>query len=108
METEAELSPARTRRLDLRVTETERRQIAQNAERAGLKLSAYLRRSALGSPVSDAEISAPLSAILTKPERAQLASMANNLNQLTRHAHTGQLDEFLLTALLHQIKALLV
>ena len=107
METEAETLPAKTRRLDLRVTETERQQIAQNAERAGLKLSAYLRRSALGSPVSDAEISAPSSTILTKPERAQLASMANNLNQLTRHAHTGQFDEPSLTSLLHQIKDLL-
>jgi len=107
METDAELLSAKTRRLDIRVTETERRQIAQNAERAGLKLSAYLRQSALGSPVSDAGFSAPTSTILTKPERAQLASMANNLNQLTRHAHTGQLDESSLTTLLHQIKALL-
>jgi|GEM_PF-2826489 len=107
METEPESLPAKTRRLDLRVTETERRQIAQNAEQAGLKLSAYLRQSALGSLVSDGEIPLPTSAILTKPERAQLASMANNLNQLTRHAHTGQLDELLLIALLHQIKALL-
>ena len=98
----------KTHRLDLRVTEAERKQIAQKAEACGLKLSEYLRRSALGMR----SVSTPIAgsngpALLTKPERAQLASMANNLNQLTRYAHTGQFDVASIHGLISQLNQLL-
>jgi hypothetical protein len=103
METEA----TKTSRIDLRVNEQERQQIAQKAESAGLKLSEYLRRSALGVTAGSIPVASPTSAILTKPERAQLASIANNLNQLTRHAHTGQLDVASINELLSHLKHVL-
>ncbi len=103
METEA----TKTSRIDLRVNQLERQQIAQKAEAAGLKLSEYLRRSALGVTAGETPVASPTSAILTKPERAQLASIANNLNQLTRHAHTGQLDVAGINALVSHLKHLL-
>lgn len=98
----------KTHRLDLRVTEDERKQIAQKAEACGLKLSEYLRRSALGlGSVSASTPGAGGPTLLTKPERAQLASMANNLNQLTRYAHTGQFDVAGIHGLISQLNQLL-
>lgn len=97
----------KTSRLDLRVTQEERQLIAQKAELAGLKMSEYLRRSALGIQAPGLTEPSSSSAILSKPERAQLASLANNLNQLTRYAHAGQLDLAGIDTLLHQLKHLL-
>jgi hypothetical protein len=97
----------KTSRIDLRVNQLERQQIAQKAEAAGLKVSEYLRRSALGVTAGSTSVASPTSAILTKPERAQLASIANNLNQLTRHAHIGQLDVAGINALVSHLKHLL-
>lgn len=98
----------KTSRLDLRVTAAERQQIAQKAQAAGLKLSEYLRRSALGLGSVSPSMANPVGpAILTKPERAQLASLANNLNQLTRYAHTGQFDAASLQGLITQLTQLL-
>ncbi len=102
-----ETDVSKTSRIDLRVNEQERQQIAQKAEAAGLKVSEYLRRSALGVTAGSTPVASPTSAILTKPERAQLASIANNLNQLTRHAHTGQLDVASINALLSHLKHVL-
>ena len=103
-----ETTLTKTHRLDLRVTEDERKQIAQKAEAAGLKVSEYLRRSALGSgPAATLATGSERPAILTKPERAQLASMANNLNQLTRYAHTGQFDLAGIQGLITQLNQLL-
>ncbi|WP_461117836.1 plasmid mobilization protein [Spirosoma jeollabukense] len=104
-----ETTLSKTHRLDLRVTEEERKKIAQKAEAAGLKVSEYLRRSALGSkPAATLAAGSEGPAILTKPERAQLASIANNLNQLTRYAHTGQFDLAGIQALITQLNQLLV
>lgn len=101
-----DIKPSKTSRLDLRVTEDERRVIAQRAATAGVKVSEYLRRSALGSPgVNTSESLA--SSILSKPERAQLASIANNLNQLTRYAHVGELDLATINNLVGYLKQLL-
>ncbi|GAB3791166.1 hypothetical protein GCM10028818_61980 [Spirosoma horti] len=103
-----ETTLSKTHRLDLRVTEDERKQIAQKAEAAGLKVSEYLRRSALGSgPAATLTTGSEGPSILTKPERAQLASMANNLNQLTRYAHTGQIDPAGIQVLIIQLNQLL-
>lgn len=103
-----ETTLAKTHRLDLRVTEDERKQIAQKAEAAGLKVSEYLRRSALGpGRVDTLATGSDRSAILTKPERAQLASMATNLNQLTRYAHTGQFDPVGIQGIITQLTQLL-
>ncbi|PRY19963.1 mobilization protein MobC [Spirosoma oryzae] len=103
-----ENNSSKTHRLDLRVTEAECQQIAQRAAAAGLKMSEYLRRSALCSAgLSVGTPGGTSLSMLTKPERAQLASLANNLNQLTRYAHTGQLDVVGIHGLISQLNQLL-
>ncbi|PMD91936.1 mobilization protein [Siphonobacter sp. BAB-5405] len=81
--------------LRFRVTADERAVIEKKAQTAGLVLSEYVRRMALGQDVRER----------ISPELRQVViGVANNLNQLTRHAHTGQLDASSIEAILEQLK----
>lgn len=83
--------PAHTRRdkqMTFWVTAAERDRIRENAERAGMSPSAFVRALALGKTVT------------AKPQGEvrelirQLNRIGNNLNQLLRHAHTmGEVAE---------------
>jgi len=65
----------------IRFTETEYFTIQQNAFKAGIKISSYIRQMALTGKIT---------AQLNEEERhfvTQLIGMANNLNQLTKLGH---------------------
>ena len=70
-------------RLQLRVTAIEAAEIGRRAEAARLTVSAFCRAAALGQPTP---------ARLTAEQLRVVAGVASNLNQLTRSAHSGQLD----------------
>lgn len=77
--------PAHTRRdkqMTFWVTAAERDRIRENAERAGMSPSAYVRALALGKTVT-AKPQGEAKELLR-----QLNRIGNNLNQLLRHAHT--------------------
>ena len=66
---------------DIRFTETEYFTVEQNASRAGIKISTYIRQMALKGKITPR---------LNEEERyfvTQLIGMANNLNQLTNLGH---------------------
>lgn len=71
--------------LVVRLTPTERLAIASRARNAGMRISDWFRQSAKTSVIKPR---------LSKEEASHLRSlsgMANNLNQLTKLAHTGGL-----------------
>lgn len=74
----------RTYEMKVRMTEAERAIIRQHAKQTGLSMAEYLRERGLEHV---------LRSRLTTQEVAtfrHLAGMANNLNQLTRHANEGK------------------
>lgn len=74
----------RTAQRNLRFTLAEDAQLQAAARAAGLSVSEYVRRRALGHPVSFARRS-------TDPAlAAALSRVGNNVNQLARAAHRGQ------------------
>ena len=84
--------------LKFRVTENDILALEMKAQMAGLSVSEYLRKRAF-----DYEVKENLS-----PEtRKVLVGIGNNLNQLTRHAHTGSLDILTIRAIIETLKNLL-
>lgn len=77
----------RDERVHLRITEGEKRAIAERARRAGLSLSEFVRSAALNGEVAVIDTT-PLCKVLYEMNRE-----GNNLNQLARLAHAGGLDE---------------
>lgn len=74
----------RDRRMDVRVSDDEYRQIAERAKRAGLGVSEYVRRAALDQAVVE---------VLTSNERAALVGIGRNLNQALIVSHgSGELS----------------
>ena len=77
----------RVKIINSKVTEDERRIIRAKAKAAGETVSNYLRRLALGHNLRAPRSVADQNLVL------QLARLGNNLNQLTRLAHLGQLPD---------------
>lgn len=71
-------------RFDIYLTLIERGRIAERAQGAGLPLSAFIRKAALGHKVH----SLPS---INAEQWAKLGGLAANLNQLARHANAGTL-----------------
>lgn len=68
------------------VTPAEKDRIAANAARSGVKVSAYIRSLALGKPLRLNP------SVLTSDLIRQLSRIANNLDQLLRHAQAGRIE----------------
>ena len=84
--------------LKFRVSENDILDLEMKARMAGLSVSEYVRKRAF-----DYEVKENLS-----PEtRKVLVGIGNNLNQLTRLAHTGSLDILTIRAIIEQLKNLL-
>jgi len=81
-----------------RASAEEQKQIEARATLAGLSVSEYVRRVAIGQPVTER---------LPAELRQVLVGVANNLNQLTRYAHLRQFDDQSINAILHQLKTAL-
>lgn len=88
----------RTLRLDVRVNEEENSIILGKAQAAGLPLSEYVRRVAMGQRVSQA---------LSSEERASLIGIGRNLNQAMKLSHARQQITDELAQLVDQLKAIL-
>lgn len=76
----------RSTQMSFWVTPAERDRIAENAERAGVSISAYIRSLALGRPLKVKP------SIKSAELIRQLSKLANNLNQLLEHAESGRID----------------
>jgi hypothetical protein len=74
----------RTEYIGLRVTPSEKRAIESAAEEAGRTMSAHLRKSATGESVPSPTIRVPDTRL---DAAAELAPLANNLNQLAHNSH---------------------
>ena len=90
LEDDKPLPVKRQTRLNLRLSDLEYAQVLQKAEGFGLPLAKFVRVSLLGLPepakrIHDLPV---IDAALLR----QLVSMGNNVNQLTRYAHTVSLD----------------
>lgn len=90
LEDDKPLPEKRQTRLNLRLSDLEYAQVLQKAEGFGLPLAKFVRVSLLGLPepakrIHDLPVIDP--ALLR-----QLVSIGNNVNQLTRYAHTVSLD----------------
>lgn len=72
-------------RFDIYLTPLERGAISERAKLAGMPLSAFIRKSALGQKVS------ALPAINAE-QWSRLSGLGSNLNQLAHHANAGTLD----------------
>ena len=92
-----EMKPARTKNLNLRLSETEREKLAAAAAEAGLSLSDFVRQKigldALKKPAPEWKKKCPPEKIVrhvraADPELVRhLARIGNNLNQLARWAN---------------------
>jgi hypothetical protein len=71
------------KRIDVRVSENDKRQIAANAKAAGLSTSDFLRVLGLGIEIKPPK---PLD------ERKALVGIANNLNQVARRVNAGHAE----------------
>ena len=90
LEDDKPLPEKRQTRLNLRLSDLEYAQVLQKAEGFGLPLAKFVRVSLLGLPepakrIHDLPVIDP--ALLR-----QLVSIGNNVNQLTRYAHSMSLD----------------
>lgn len=72
-------------RFDIYLTMLERGAISERAKHAGMPLSAFIRKAALGQKVS------ALPAINAE-QWSKLSSLGSNLNQLTHQANAGTLE----------------
>ena len=72
-------------RFEIYLTPLERGAIAERAKQAGMPLSAFIRKAALGQKVS------ALPAINAE-QWARLSGLGANLNQITHHANAGTLE----------------
>ncbi len=77
----------------IRLTPAERDELARRAEAAGLSVAAYVRHQALGSPGPRSLRRLSVNAALVRQLIGQLGYVGNNLNQLTRLANMGDLEE---------------
>jgi hypothetical protein len=77
----------------IRLTPAERAELNRRAEAAGMSVAAYVRHQALGAagPRSGRRLS--IDAVLIRQLIGQLGYVGNNLNQLTRLANMGDLEE---------------
>lgn len=90
----------RTDRLpDLRVTPAERHHVERLAERAGLTVSEFTRRSVLGQPMPRARGRTDDRALY------ELNRIGNNLNQIARAANLGHRLDGMLAAALIELRA---
>ena len=76
----------------IRLTPAERLLLNARAEAAGMSVAAYVRHQALGEEGPRSVRRVPVDALAVRQLAGQLGSVGNNLNQLTRMAHMGDLD----------------
>lgn len=77
----------RSKKIEIRVTELEKKQIGLNAENAGFGLSEYGRQIMIKGQVFQNLKNLPQEKQGQNLDRRTLLGLANNLNQLTRYAH---------------------
>lgn len=92
------MSENKTITLRFRASTDEQKQIEAKAKVAGLTVSEYLRRVAVGQVVQE-RLPAELRQVIT--------GVANNLNQLTRYAHLRQFDGKAIDEILSVLKTAL-
>lgn len=74
-------------RFDIYIRPLERGQISERAKQAGMPLSAFIRKAALGQKIF------ALPAINAE-QWSRLSGLGANLNQLAHHANAGTLEGF--------------
>lgn len=77
----------RSKKIEIRVTELEKKQIELNAENAGFGLSEYGRQIMIKGQVFQNLKNLTQEKQGQNLDRRTLLGLANNLNQLTRYAH---------------------
>jgi hypothetical protein len=81
-----------------RASTTDKKHIEDKAKVAGLTVSEYVRRVAIGQSMQER---------LPADLRQVIVGVANNLNQLTRYAHLREFDDQAIQTILLQLKAAL-
>ncbi len=92
------MSENKTLTMRFRVSAEEQKQIEAKAKTAGLTVSEYVRRVAIGQVVQER---------LPVELRQVITGVANNLNQLTRYAHLRQFDGQAIDTILQQLQTAL-
>ena len=82
--------PSKDARITARFTESEKLRLSEEARQIGITISELVRRKSLGSRNIRARVKRSEEEIVTL---RSLIGMANNLNQLTKLAHSGILQE---------------
>ncbi len=82
----------RSAMVTLRMTPGERLLLRTRAEAAGMSDAAYVRHQALGEAGPRSVRRLPVDAVAVRHLVGRLGSVGNNLNQLTRLAHMGDLE----------------
>ena len=77
----------------IRLTVEEHAALVKRAEQAGMSIGAFIRHQALGDAGPRSVRRLSLDAVLIRKAIGQLNYVGNNLNQLTRLANMGDLDE---------------
>ncbi|MCS3758256.1 plasmid mobilization protein [Salinibacter ruber] len=90
----------RTKRYGLRLSPKEYEEIQDRAERAGLSVAKFLRRRALGKPISTK---------VEKKTTEELNRIGVNLNQLAYRANRGELEDVAVEAeaAIQEVRALI-
>ncbi|MDP9122235.1 MAG: MobC family plasmid mobilization relaxosome protein [Acidobacteriota bacterium] len=87
--------------MKVHATEHEARSIARKAARAHLSISSFLRESALRGRSNPSAVP-----VINLRSYGDLGRLANNINQLTKAVHQGQLPLGLLKTLTEILKAI--
>jgi Bacterial mobilisation protein (MobC) len=77
-------------RVTPRLTEAERAQLEQAADRAGLSVSAYVRAQSLAEPVTRARRSPPVNRVALAQLLGHINHIGSNVNQIARQLNSGR------------------
>lgn len=83
----------RSAKTDIRWSIDEHARVIARAEAAGMSVAAFIRHQALGASGPRSVRRLPIDAIAVRQLIGQLGYVGNNLNQLTRLANMGDLEE---------------
>lgn len=99
----------RTEKIEIRVTESEKKIFKKKVEMAGFNLSEYVREYLENGHVKLSEDSSPkLQTGASQEEKKVLYGLANNINQLTKMSHQNKKIHPDVERILEKIKTILI
>ena len=99
----------RNKKIELRVSETEKKKCQKKAEFSGLTISEYLREFLENGQVNIVEIDNEKdNQKIVFDERKVLIGIGSNLNQLTRYTHQNKKLHQDLEMLIEELKSILI